>query len=891
MSALRNVLFRLGVALASVVLSLVYIAALLLRPWRIGRLLSTVSIPRFHEHRLRTTLTILGISLGVAVLIAVVLVNRSILSGFEGTVADLSGKVDLEVTGSGTGFDEERLYDIKEVPGVHKATPVVRETAVLRQPGAEGEHLLILGVDFLGEDDEHFREYDSDEMERIKAEPFSFLNSPTNIIVSRALADRFGYVEGDTVPLATPEGTRDFTIWGFIEAEGVGRAFGGSIAVMYYQAMQVAWDRGSNVDAIDVAIAPGADRDTVARAIEAAMGPGFEAASPERSNDRVRNMLAPLNSGLMMSSLIALLVGMFLIYNTMSISVVQRKREIGILRSLGTTRRQILALFTLEGLLLGVIGSAIGVGVGVLLARGLLDGMTEAVSELYVQTAATGVRADPLLLVGGFLTGIAGAVAASLVPARAATRITPMETIRSGGSVPVVTRHRFAASDALGLALLLAAWPLLLVPPEGDIPVGGLAANVALTLGVALLARRGIQLFRRTMGAAVARPLGIEGRMSLDNLERDLGRAGITTAALTIGVSMAVSLTVFLGSFRAAAFDWVEQTIPADLFITSAARFSGTRNAPMADVLTDELAALPGVLDVERVRIVDIDRSADAIKLLSTDIAIIERRATLTFLEGSREEALPAMRSGGVLLSENLSRRRDLHVGDTFELPTPAGRQTFPVVGVVVDYTSDRGMVLMDRPVYVERWGDARVDTYKLYLPDGTDLEPLRRTINERWGEKYNLFVLTDREFREEISRILDQTFQLMTALELVALIIALLGVVNTLLASVLDRTREIGVLRAIGMLRRQVRKLVMAEAGLLGTVSVVLGMALGFGSGLILLQSISLVSTGWYFPLRPPAWNLVQTAILVIGVSVVAGWYPAREAARMPVTDALEYE
>lgn len=891
MSALRRALYQVGVALASVILSLVYLAALLLRPWRIGRLLSTISIPRFHEHRLRTTLTILGISLGVAVLIAVVLVNRSILSGFEGTVEDLSGKVDLEVTGSGTGFDEERLYDIKDVPGVHKATPVVRETAVLRRPGAEGEHVLILGVDFLGEDDEYFREYDSAEMESIKAEPFRFLNSPTNIIVSRALADRFGYEEGDTVPLATPEGTRDFTIWGFIEADGVGRAFGGSIAVMYYQAMQVAWDRGSNVDAVDVAITPGADRDTVARAIEAAMGPGFEAAPPERSNDRVRNMLAPLNAGLMMSSLIALLVGMFLIYNTMSISVVQRKREIGILRSLGTTRRQILALFTLEGFLLGLIGSAIGVGLGVVLAQGLLDGMTEAVSELYVQTAATGVRVDPLLLLGGFVAGTLGAVGASLVPARAATRITPIETIRSEGTIRQGDAHGFALSDAAGLACLIAAWPLLLIPPEGDVPVGGLAANVALTLGVALLARRGIQLFRRTIAGAITAPLGIEGRMASDNLERDLGRAGVTTAALTIGVSMAVSLTVFLGSFQAAAFDWVEQTIPADLFITSAARFGGTRNAPMADVLTEDLAALPGVEDVERVRLVDIDRSTDAIKLLSTEIDVIERHASMTFLEGEQAEALRAMRAGGALLSENLSRRRDLHLGDTIDLPTPSGRVAFPIVGVVIDYTSDRGLVMLDRPTYTEKWGDTRVDTYKLYLADGTDLEATRRAINERWGEKFDLFVLTNREFREEITRILDQTFQLMGALELVALIIALLGVVNTLLASVLDRTREIGVLRAIGMLRRQVRKLVMAEAGLLGTVSVLLGVALGLGSGVILLQSISVVSTGWYFPLRPPAWNLVQTALLVIAVSVVAGWYPAREAARMPVTDALEYE
>lgn len=891
MKALRSALHSLGVALSSAILALVYVAAFLLRPFRIGRLLTTVSIPRFHEHRLRTTLTILGIALGVAVLIAVVLINRSIMASFEATVEDLSGKVDLEVTGSGTGFDEELLWDVKEVPGVHKATPVIRETVVLRQPGAEGEHLLILGVDFLGEDDDYFRDYDSQELDRIKAEPFSFLNGPTNIIVSRALADRFGYEEGDTIPLATPQGQRDFTIWGFIEAEGVGRAFGGSIAIMYYQAAQVAFDRGSNVDAIDIAIPPGADRDTVARALEEKLGPGFEAAPPERSNDRVRNMLGPLNTGLMMSSLIAMLVGMFLIYNTMSISVVQRKREIGILRALGTTKRQILTLFTLEGLLLGLIGTALGVTLGLGLARVMLDGMTEAVSELYVQTAATDVHADPLLLVAGFIIGAGGAVVASLVPARAATRVSPVETIRSEGALRQVSAHRFSAADALGLALLLATLPLLRIEPIGEVPIGGVAANMSLTLGTALLARRGIQGLRRLLGPLVSRVLGVEGRMAADNLERDLGRAAITTAALTIGVSMAVSLATFLGSFQRSAFDWIDQTVPADLFITSAAKFGGTRNAPMADVLADDLAKLPGVEDVERVRMVDVDRGVDGVKLLSTEFDVIERHADMTFLEGEQVAAFRAVRGGAVLVSENLARRRDLHAGGTLELPTPAGRVPFPIAGVVIDYTSDRGLVIADRATFIARWGDSRVDTYKLYLPDGTDLEPVRREINERWGEKYDLFVLTDREFKAEITRLLDQTFQVMRALELVALVIALLGVVNTLLASVLDRTREIGVLRAIGMLRRQVRKLIMAEAGLLGLVSVILGTALGLGGGVILLRSISLAATGWYFPMRPPLGGLAETAALVIAVSIFAGWYPAREAARMPVTDALEYE
>ena len=892
MKAVRRALRAFGIALATALLSLVYVAALLLQPFRIGRLLRTVSIPRFHEHRLRTSLTVIGIGLGVAVLIGVVLISRSILGSFESTVEDISGKVDLQITASADGFDEELLYDVKDVPGVWKATPVIQETAVIRDEVAHGDRLLILGVDFLGEDDDYFREYDSDEMQEIREEPFRFLNSPTNIILARKVADRLGLGLRDTITLATPEGKKAFTVWGFIEDEGVGRAFGGAVAVMYYQAMQVSFGRGSNIDRIDIAVAKDKTPAEVTAALREALGEGLDIDPPERSSERASRMLNGLNTGLMMGSLIALLVGMFLIYNTMSISVVQRKREIGILRALGTTRRQILALFTLEGLLLGLVGSAMGVGLGILLAKVLLASMSDAVNELYLRVAATDVHTDPLLLTAGFVVGIGCAVVAALIPARAATRVRPVETLRSGNVVSTGRRlPMFTAVDALALLMLAATAPLLRIEPIGELPVGALAGVMTVTVGSALLVRRAIQGLRRLLAPVVTGVFGIEGRMAGDNLERDLGRAAVTTAALMIGVSMATSFGAFLGSFKRSAFEWIDQSVPADLFITSASRFAGGGNVPMADLLYDDLHALPGVDLVERIRIADLSYQGEPYKVIASDIEIYFERSRMTYLEGSQEEAFPALQAGEILLSENFSRRLDLHAGDTIALETATGAERFHVAGVVIDYTSDRGVVVMDRALYARHWRDDRVDSYKLYLSKDADREAIRRTINERWGEKFDLFVLTNSEFKGEIKDLLDQTFRIMHALELVALVIALLGVINTLLASVLDRIREIGVLRAIGMLRRQVRKLLMVEAGLIGLISVATGVAVGLVTGYILLYYINLVQTGWYFPYRPPALPLLQMAALVVAVSVAAGYYPAREAAKLQVTDALEYE
>jgi putative ABC transport system permease protein len=242
----RALLRAAGGALAAAILLLLSAAAALLAPWGTGRLLRTVSLPRFREHRLRTSLTVLGVALGVGVLVSVQLVDRSIVKSFAATIDDISGKVDLEVTSAIGAFDESKYDDVKAIPGVYKAVPVLQETAPMRLPGVKNERVLVLGVDFLGGDDDYFRTYESKEMDEIKRDPIVFLNSKTNIIVSRDLARRFGLKLHDRLPLVTPSGVKEFDIWGFVEPKAVGRAFGGAVAVMYYGSMQAAFDHGDS---------------------------------------------------------------------------------------------------------------------------------------------------------------------------------------------------------------------------------------------------------------------------------------------------------------------------------------------------------------------------------------------------------------------------------------------------------------------------------------------------------------------------------------------------------------------------------------------------------------------------------------------------------------------
>ncbi|MET0387184.1 MAG: FtsX-like permease family protein [Polyangiales bacterium] len=882
-------------ATAGAVLVLIKLAAWLLRPFRIGRLLRAVSIPRLQEHRLRTTLTALGVALGVAMLVAVVIVNDSVMRGLAATVDDLAGKTDLQVSAGTSGFNEELVEQVRQTPGVARAVPVLQQTVTVRDTRGRGERLLVLGVDMLENDDAAFRSYGSPELEAIRRDPLRFLNSPHAVLLSRSFADQHGYKLHDTIALATGTGVLPCDIWGFLDDAGVGRAFAGGVAVMYHQAMQVAFDRGHNVDRIDIAKVPSQPLAQVVAQLQAALGDGYVIEPPARRGDRVAKMLLAVRSGLTIASLIAVLVGAFLIHNTMAISVVQRKRELGILRALGTRRKELVALLTLEGFLLGSVGSVLGVLLGIGLSRVLMRATSQALNETYVQVPSTEVHVGVGVLLAGFGLGTLAATLASALPARRAALQPPAETLRTSGLMqkepPSLRPNRI---DALAVLLLIAARPLLKVPPWGELPLGAVAAAFAQLMAASLLTPRLIQLCEpASRGVTRVLGLGVSARLAQRNLPRDLARTASTASALMAGVALAVSFGTFTFSFASTIEDWIDQTLPGDLFITQGAALGGTsmRNIPMADTLYDELAGLPGVASVRRVRIVEMPFRGFVPKVVATDIDIFLKHARLIMLEGTQPEVVEAIKRGEVAISENFARRFKLHVGDRIPLATQSGTREFRVSGVFVDYTSDVGSVLFERSHYMQIFRDTRVDTYELHLNDPRQVEATRREVNRRYSEKLDLFVLTNGEFRAEVRHTTDQIFSLVRALELVALVVAVLGIINTQLANVLDRVREIGVLRALGMLRRQASRMIVIEATLVGAIGTLAGILLGISLGDVLLNHINLVQTGWYFPYRLSLGAIVEVTCLTIPAAAVAGLYPARAATRLVVTEALEYE
>jgi putative ABC transport system permease protein len=377
------------------------------------------------------------------------------------------------------------------------------------------------------------------------------------------------------------------------------------------------------------------------------------------------------------------------------------------------------------------------------------------------------------------------------------------------------------------------------------------------------------------------------------NVTRNISRAAAVVAGLMAGGSVMVGTATFSVSLFDRMTNWLEQTVPGDLYTTSGIPLGGlgSGNALLADDFGAKLLAIPGVERIRPIRFADVRFHDAPVRVVSSPIRTLIMRSKLLAVEGKPDEIATDLIRGDIAVGENLSRRFGVRRGDSIELGVKAGSKRFRVAGVVQDYSADRGSILMDRGTYVREWGDDRVDTFELFVRDGADVQRVRKQIGDRLGAAHNLFVLTGSEYRTGILSAIQRIFSLLRVLEFVTLFVALLGLITAVFANVLDRVREIGVLRAIGTLRSQVRSTIVAEAILLGALGCIAGVLVGSWTGFIVLRHVVSAQTGWNLPYLPPFGAIAELAAIAIPLAAIAGLFPAQKAAQLKISDALEYE
>jgi putative ABC transport system permease protein len=669
---------------------------------------------------------------------------------------------------------------------------------------------------------------------------------------------------------------------------GLASAFGGNLAVMDIYAAQKIFGRGRKFDRIDIALQDGVSLEEGISKLRAAIGPGFQIEPPSSRGEQFEATSRIYSLASDITSVFASFIGIFIIYNTFAIAVTQRRSEIGILRALGATRSQIRTLFLTESAIAGLVGSLAGVAFGIAMARGMAGYIGGLLEQVYgVAQTAGDITINPGLIALSVVMGVITSLVAAVIPARAAALVDPVKALQKGkhqslGEGENRMRRRWAIGCAAASAVALAFSRYGLVFYAGFLLA--VVTAVLLTPALALWLSR---MFRPLM--AWVRP--VEGTLAADSLIQGPRRTSGTVAALMLSLALVISLGGLARSSYNSISEWMRIALNPDLFVTTAETVT-SRSFVFPASLGDGLRAIAGVGEVQLVRSVRVLVKNTPVMLVAADIGAIENRAKLPAVEGDSSQMYQLTAQGkGIMASENFARLHGVRLHETLEIPAPRGTLRLPVVGIVRDFSDQQGSLLVSRDVFIHYWNDDAVNIFRIYLKPGARESEVRQRILDAYGSRQRLFVLTNRDLRNYVIRVTDQWFGLTYVQIAVAVLVAVLGIVNALTVSITDRRRELGVLRAVGAFRQQVRHTVWMEAAAIGAIGLILGLALGaiqlYYSVEIARRDLVGMDIGYAYPL-PTALAL---APVILGAAFLAALAPAESAARGSLVEALEYE
>jgi putative ABC transport system permease protein len=603
----------------------------------------------------------------------------------------------------------------------------------------------------------------------------------------------------------------------------------------------------------------------------------------------VAQMIDAFRVNLTALSLLALIVGMFLIYNTITFSVLQRRPLFGTLRCLGVTRAEIFALVLGEALLVGVLGAASGVLLGVLMGQGAIRLVTQTINDLFFVVSVRGVQVPTLSLLKGGVAGILAAALSAAPPAWEAAAVPPRQALSRSGLESKARRVIILAALA-GLGLVLVGWGVLALPSRNLLlSFGGTSAVV---VGFALLVPLLTRLLMQATALLMSRIGGVLGRMAPRDVVNSLSRTSIAVMALMVAVSVTIGVSLMVDSFRNTVITWLGETLQGDVYISGPSLVSTTPTTPIDPGIIEVLRGWPGITRLDMLRSVEVDSPQGSVHVSATNNYSVAQERLFLSTSIPVGQIWERMSQGGVLVSEPFANRFTLpHKGGSVILYTNDGPRTFPLLGIYYDYASTQGTVLMALPIYQQAWQDRSITSISLRLSEGVDVDRVVRDLQNKLSGGQQLVIRANSSLRQDVLQVFDRTFAITGALQLLATMVAFIGVLSALLSLELERQREFGILRSVGMTARQVWALILAETGLLGACAGLLAMPTGYALALILVYIINRRSFGWTLQMQVEARPFVEALAVALVAALLAGLYPAWRMGRMVPSEALRTE
>jgi putative ABC transport system permease protein len=856
-----------------------------LRQWLSLRL----ALSHLLANRQRLAATILAIAAGVTLVVAVYLMNAAVLRSFLETVDGLGGRAALTVTAAeGFAFSEDVLASVAKQPGVKLAAPLVRSTAF--PDDGSGEALTVIGVD-LGNETAVRVYHDAGRPEDIVGDLLTFLSQPNSIVVTRQWAAERHVVAGDPLALVTPSGVRTFVIRGLVEPQRLAQALGGRLIVMDLYAAQQAFTEKGLLNQIDVITEDGADPARVKAAIEAALPPGLLVREPATRRDVVRATVRGFQAMLLVFALLAALAGLVICYSRLRTLFEGRLWDVGLFRSIGLPESVVFVELLKEGAILGAAGIVLGLPAGILIARVAFPFLAQATAVNFRLPVVSGTPAvTPGALLLGVGVGLTAALLAALVPAYRLARTQPVAALRlRGRSLPRIdARLRLVMAACLvGAAILSVAIQRATHLPELGILTTALFIIGGLTLSGPLV-DLGARLLRRVHGSL----FGTAGRLAASALRHQATRATLAVSTLAIGLGAVLFFGILARSFERSVVSQLGARFHADIVVNSAFLSEGWVAAPLREEVVGEVAAIPGVAIVAAQHIRDVDVGSSTASLFSYDAPCFRdtRVCRWPLLPGAEADALERVARGdGVLISVSVARELGAGVGDLVPLGSPAGVQQMRVVGIAREEPAKA--IVIRRETYRELWNDRAVTWIHAALTDGHAPTDMVREIARRLGMQHRVQVRRMEEFLDYLGGQVRLAFSGLYIMEAITFLLVLLGIADTVAAGVLERTRQFGMMRAVGLTRARLCQLVLIEGGSLGVLGTLLALVIGAALSVFWIDVQLPALLGWNPAFELPAAFVATGAAVSMLLALAAAFGPALRAARLPVPAALQEE
>jgi putative ABC transport system permease protein len=836
------------------------------------------------HHAMQTSLMVIGIAMGVSVVIGIDMANQSASRAFDLSTAAITGNATHFISGGSKGIDEKVYLDLRrsglEVP----STPVL--TAFASSPQLGGETLQIFGVDPFTE--APFRNYFIQDGQLPVAELTTFLTQPGSVLISTDLANRYNLELDSEFQIEYAGQTKMTKVAGLLQPSDnlSRRALNGMILMDISTAQEMTGNIGK-LERIDLIISEGTEQ--VLQALRDILPEGVSVSTIQARSGAVQEMTAAFRVNLTALSLLAMVVALFLIYNTMTFSVLQRRPLFGTLRCLGVTRREVFLMVIGEALLIGTLGAGLGILIGVIMGRGAVRLVTQTINDLFFVMTVRDLPIPTSSLVKGVVLGIGATLITAALPAWEAASVPPRTAI-TRSYLEAKTVKVVRGVTVAGFLIILLGLGMLSVPTRA-LWISFLG-TFAIVIGLAMLTPRVTVWMMSVVNFLTSHLWGAIGRLAPREVVNALSRTSVAMAALMIAVAVTIGVNLMVNSFRTTVDVWLNQILHGDIYISVPSPSSSQPSAPIDPSIVELLQSWPGVDRVDLLQTAVVDSTAGPIQISANNNPNDGLEQIYVAADYPPDEIWQVIQSGSILVSEPLINRLGLPLkGGQLSLYTDAGLKTFPIAGVYYDYSSSLGNAIFYLDVYRQFWQDDQITAAALILEPGEDVQSKTDELKSALASKQNLLIRPNQALRSDTLEIFDRTFTITSALQLMTTFVAFVGILSAMMSLQLEKQRQLGIMKAIGLTARQIWGLVALETGLMGAVAGLFAMPTGYILALILVYIINRRSFGWTLQLDVAFNPFIEALFVAIFAALLAGLYPALRIVKRNTADSIRFD